>query len=74
MVDYLCNKCSERNAGCHASCKAYLSVKEQNAREARAANARRMKDKELSDAKRNGYMRMTKGSKYDSRVIKSRKR
>ena len=74
MVEYPCNKCSERRVGCHVSCKAYLSVKEQNIREAKAVNARRMKDKELSDAKRDGYMRMTRGSKDDSRVIRSRKR
>lgn len=74
MVEYPCNKCAERHVNCHASCKAYLSAKEQNTRETKAVNARRMKDKSLSDAKREGYMRMTKGSKDDSRVIRSHKR
>ena len=74
MVNYPCNKCSERRVGCLVSCMAYVSVKEHNIRDGKAVIARRMKDKELSDAKRDGYMRMTKGSKDNSRVIRSRKR
>ena len=74
MIEYPCRTCTKRCENCHASCEKYLSVKAQNARETRLVNARRMKDKELSDAKRDGYMRMTKGGKDGSRMIRSRKK
>ncbi|EET60402.1 hypothetical protein BRYFOR_07598 [Marvinbryantia formatexigens DSM 14469] len=74
MTEYPCRTCTKRCENCHASCEGYLSAKAQNARESRTVNTRRMRDKELSDAKRDGYMRMTRGSKGDSRVIRSRKR